>query len=194
MRFASVGPDGFARLWGVPEAGGGGLRLLALQQLALPCAAVAVDPAGEVVVCGAAHAPRVYVLRATDLTLRSKRSLAAQAEAEAEAAERGEAGRTAGRVRGGATALRFSPSGACLAVGAGDGCAPSTDALQGNVPSSRHLKTSVHSDTFSRYPYNNPQYPVVYEHFRTPLDRRMICSYTCGGMPGIKTAAYVRSA
>ena len=121
MRFASVGPDGFARLWGVPEAGGGGLRLLALQQLALPCAAVAVDPAGEVVVCGAAHAPRVYVLRATDLTLRSKRSLAAQAEAEAEAAERGEAGRTAGRVRGGATALRFSPSGACLAVGAGDG-------------------------------------------------------------------------
>ena len=31
MRFASVGPDGFARLWGVPEAGGGGLQLLALQ-------------------------------------------------------------------------------------------------------------------------------------------------------------------
>ena len=111
--------------------------------------------------CGAAHAPRVYVLvspnlhpnpnpnpipnpnpnpspnpdqRATDLTLRSKRSLAAQAEAEAEAAERGEAGRTAGRVRGGATALRFSPSGACLAVGAGDGRLYLLDPAQGYAP------------------------------------------------------------
>ena len=170
MEFASVGPDGYARLWRVPDGqrsagadggggdggyggGGGGLQLAALQQLVLPCASVAFDPTGELVACGAARAPRVYVLRASDLTVVCRTSLHAEAEAEAAEAEAGAAQGAAAadgggggavavggaaadkrRVRGGALCLRFSPSGAALAVGGGDGRLYLLDPAQGFAP------------------------------------------------------------
>ena len=123
LSFATVGPDGYLRVWSLPGgAGGRGLALLGMQQLPRACSCVAFDAAGERIAAAEATAaagdqPRFFVLSARGLLLLH----------EADAGPRGGGG-------GGVHALRFSPSGAILALGGSDGVTYLFDASQRFTP------------------------------------------------------------
>lgn len=109
LRYATVcGSDPTLRLWALPDKCGGGACLLALQQLAAPCAAVAFDADGARLAAVAARAPRLYLFDAATLDQTADATYgkgpAATTTSAAAAAD-------------GGTCVRFSPNGRLLAVG-----------------------------------------------------------------------------
>ena len=128
LRFATVGADGSVRLWALPEAAGLGARLVCWGQTPLPCAAVAFAPDGKTIAAAAARAPRLYLLDATGLRLLPRPHSPAPPTA---AATRRWRQRHDASSAGGALVVRFSPSGALLAVGTIDGHVYLFDAAQG---------------------------------------------------------------
>ena len=133
LRFATVGADGAVRVWAVPEAAGLGARLVCWGQTPLPGAAVAFAPDGKTIAAAAARAPRLYLLDATSLRLLHSSSLARASDGGGDAGGDATVGGSgaAPPSAGGALVVRFSPSGALLAVGAIDGHVYLFDAAQG---------------------------------------------------------------
>ena len=133
LRFATVGADGSVRLWALPRRRASVRRLVCWGQTPLPCAAVAFAPDGKTIVAAAARAPRLYILDATSLRLLHSSSLARASDSGGETGGDAAAGGSgaAPPSAGGALVVRFSPSGALLAVGAIDGHVYLFDAAQG---------------------------------------------------------------
>lgn len=150
LKFVTVGGDGYLRLWSLPSAGGHGVgptcSLESMQALPQPGGCVCFDAAGERIAVGegvaaAGRRPRFYVTSSQLLLLHTGAVGAPGAASgiEGGAAGGGAPGGVSGGVSGGVhghgcSAIRFSPSGALLAIGTTDGSLHVFDASQGFVP------------------------------------------------------------